>query len=494
MRFILALLAASGLACAQWQITPNPGDLIRIGSGGGGGGTYPTNKVPQSVVAQTTLTITAATHGLGTNPFAVCYDSATTPRNIVSCQNAIVNTSGDVTFTWSPAFTGGVLLYSAGTGPAGATGATGATGAAGANGTNGTNGANGAIAQVQNAGTNITVRPTINCKNGGCTDNFANNRTDFNFFSLAGTNALGANFETMTDIATPAAPSAGDTAFYSKGGALCAESPSGVETCTGQGTGGGSNLSLARTSNTVLTETVVAPGVNFGSGPNGLVTNIAATTITATLSTACATAGTYWDYFDLTSKIQKVDTSAANFTGVSFGTGITTGSTGATGYPSGVIPIARLFCGSTANQWNTSTGAFTLDLPNVGTTSVVSGAGLTCSVNSSTGIETCSVDSTQVPIGTAQTCGTTSTCSHTAFLGGQIVIGSAPLVSGTPSTVTITGFSPAFTSTSSYVCAATNQTTATGDLLKVVNTSSSSITITGPSTSTDVIGYVCVGN
>jgi hypothetical protein len=92
-----------------------------------------------------------------------------------------------------------------------------------------------------------------------------------------------------------------------------------------------------------------------------------------------------------------------------------------------------------------------------------------------------------------QSCGTTSTCSHSGVTGVKIVIGSVPLVSGTPSTVTVTGISPAFTSASSYSCTATNATTA-ADGVKVVNASASSITITGPNTVTDTVNYQCIGS
>jgi hypothetical protein len=54
-----------------------------------------------------------------------------------------------------------------------------------------------------------------------------------NAFSTAAANSLGAFAETMTDITTPANPSAGATKFYSKAGALCSLSPAGAETCTG---------------------------------------------------------------------------------------------------------------------------------------------------------------------------------------------------------------------------------------------------------------------
>ena len=44
---------------------------------------------------------------------------------------------------------------------------------------------------------------------------------------------------TFTDIATPTAPSPGNTAWYTKGGKLCSLSPAAVEACTGGGGGGG---------------------------------------------------------------------------------------------------------------------------------------------------------------------------------------------------------------------------------------------------------------
>ena len=94
------------------------------------------------------------------------------------------------------------------------------------------------------------------------------------------------------------------------------------------------------------------------------------------------------------------------------------------------------------------------------------------------------------PLGIA--CGTTSSCAATAAPLTHVVFGSAPLVSGTPSTVTITGISPAFTSTSSYVCTVSNETTA-ADGLKWSAVSGSSITITGPNTVTDTVSYICTG-
>lgn len=93
-----------------------------------------------------------------------------------------------------------------------------------------------------------------------------------------------------------------------------------------------------------------------------------------------------------------------------------------------------------------------------------------------------------------QACGTTSTCSATAMTSGQIVQGSAALVSGTPSAVTITAISPAFTSTATYNCTATEITNPANNLLSVTKVSGSSITITGPNTLTDVVAFICAGN
>ncbi len=94
---------------------------------------------------------------------------------------------------------------------------------------------------------------------------------------------------------------------------------------------------------------------------------------------------------------------------------------------------------------------------------------------------------------TAQYCGTTTTCSHTAETSSQIVYGSAPLVSGTPSTYTVTGISPAFTSSSSYVCTIAGTTGATTSLYSVANVSGSSFTVTGPATDTNTVNFICVG-
>jgi hypothetical protein len=93
-----------------------------------------------------------------------------------------------------------------------------------------------------------------------------------------------------------------------------------------------------------------------------------------------------------------------------------------------------------------------------------------------------------------QFCGTTTSCGATVESNPKIVFGSAPLVSGTPSTATVTGISPAFTATADYVCTISGPGSAAATALYgVTNVSSSSFTITGPTSVTTVISYICVG-
>ena len=92
----------------------------------------------------------------------------------------------------------------------------------------------------------------------------------------------------------------------------------------------------------------------------------------------------------------------------------------------------------------------------------------------------------------AVSCGTTTTCAATATPGLKIAFGSVALTSATPSTAVVTAI-PAFTGTTTFTCVATEQTTQANNTLKVVNTSTTSITITGAATNTDTIGYFCWG-
>lgn len=100
-------------------------------------------------------------------------------------------------------------------------------------------------------------------------------------------------------------------------------------------------------------------------------------------------------------------------------------------------------------------------------------------------------------IGTgAQACGATATCSATAATSQKVVTGSGTLVSGTPSTFALTGISPAFTSSSTYLCNAVDTTTVATSIgvLTAGYVSGSAVTFTGPNTNTDTFRYSCVGN
>lgn len=87
-----------------------------------------------------------------------------------------------------------------------------------------------------------------------------------------------------------------------------------------------------------------------------------------------------------------------------------------------------------------------------------------------------------------QGCGTSSACSATATTKGQIVFGTLTLAAGT---ATLTGISPAFTSSTSFRCVANDTTTQTNGV-KAIPASASSVAFTGAGT--DVISYQCVGN
>jgi hypothetical protein len=87
----------------------------------------------------------------------------------------------------------------------------------------------------------------------------------------------------------------------------------------------------------------------------------------------------------------------------------------------------------------------------------------------------------------ATSCGTTSTCANTAeSTTAKMVFGSVALSGGS---VTVSGISPYYTSTTSYFCNGTDSTAAA--TVTITRTSTSSITITG--TGSDVINYFCIG-
>lgn len=98
-------------------------------------------------------------------------------------------------------------------------------------------------------------------------------------------------------------------------------------------------------------------------------------------------------------------------------------------------------------------------------------------------------------VSNAIACGTTVACANTNAPSAHVIFGSAPLTTGTPSTATVTGITPAFTSNTSYKCTVNDQTAPASNLVSVTSyVSGSSFVITGPATNTDTIAYICVGN
>lgn len=85
------------------------------------------------------------------------------------------------------------------------------------------------------------------------------------------------------------------------------------------------------------------------------------------------------------------------------------------------------------------------------------------------------------------TCGTTSTCSATLQASPHIAQGTVALSGGTATVTAI----PAFTSTATFHCTASDNTSITASA-NAIPASTTSITVTG--TGTDTISFVCVGN
>lgn len=122
------------LALPAWAQLIKPG----VGTGGGGAAS---DAYEATFSADTSITVTAATHGHGTTPYLQgCWDNAT-PKNLIVLDAGFptVAANGDMVITWTGSKTGACYIAS-GTGPIGPTGATGATGDAGATGATGATG------------------------------------------------------------------------------------------------------------------------------------------------------------------------------------------------------------------------------------------------------------------------------------------------------------------------------------------------------------------
>jgi hypothetical protein len=90
----------------------------------------------------------------------------------------------------------------------------------------------------------------------------------------------------------------------------------------------------------------------------------------------------------------------------------------------------------------------------------------------------------------AMSCGTAAACSPTFQTVFRIVYGSCTAAAAT--TCTVTGIAPAFTSSTSYYCQASDATTI-ATTFKLTYASSSSIVFTTASSTSDVFNWICEG-
>src|SRR6266699_701547 len=97
-----------------------------------------------------------------------------------------------------------------------------------------------------------------------------------------------------------------------------------------------------------------------------------------------------------------------------------------------------------------------------------------------------------VPVYNITNCGTTTTCTPNATLGNSQIKFTYGTCTAAAATTCVVSAMPAFTSTTSYVCNVTDQTTAANNALTITRTSATSITIT-TSSSSDTFQYSCVG-
>jgi hypothetical protein len=145
---------------------------------------------------------------------------------------------------------------------------------------------------------------------------------------------------TTTDISTPAAPAAGKTISYSKGGKWCAEDPSASETCTGAGGGG-----------PTTNQNVRPPGAHF-QGVGGALTGPQTTCETVYISGTISEVVLIADVSgSVTVDVQTV--ALASYTGPGSASSITAADTPA-------LSSAVKFTDTTLTGWTTSVAANTV--------------------------------------------------------------------------------------------------------------------------------------
>ena len=463
----------------------NEGDACRIGPNSTGA-SYAADCAPPQLVAGTGITLTPAVHSLTiassggggantalSNLAAVAVNTALLPG---TTNSIALGSAGDV---WTNLFSTALNCGIVGTGcVVSLNGATSGT-------------ATLTAPAVAGTATNAVVSSN-NLSAPALVSTVATGTAPFSVAST--TNVANLNASSLNG-ATFAAPGAiGGTTPGS--GAFTALTASGETTLSGAG--------AASTPSVLLNGTIFTGGSATTTFPNLYLNYGAAVTTFATTGTAfginlpSASTANFLDFhvngavsvFNVTSggtlntagslNASSGSVTAGAATGFIFGSNAKIVAAAAGHLDAGTTALGALTQFTFGGSDSASFPAFTLSGTNINTTLGSGAAGGTLTAGN---------------IPAMQSCGTTSSCAATAIATtARIVYGSAPLVSGTPSTVTITGISPAFSSSSSYVCSATDVTAATSNLLSVANVSGSSFTITGPATNTNTINYICVGN
>ncbi|MBI3334562.1 hypothetical protein HYZ97_03685 [Candidatus Pacearchaeota archaeon] len=257
----------------------------------------------------------------------------------------------------------------------------------------------------------------------------------------------------------------GITAITGTGSAVLATSPNIVAPVLSGTTTG--TYTLAGT------PTITAPSISaptFSGTASGTLTNL--TLVTPTLGVATAT--TYNGNTLTTGTYTLTGVAAKTLT---FNNSLTLAGTDATTmtFPTTSATVAR------TDAANTFTGIQTFSSAPVLSTGTLTNTG-TITFPTNTG-----------SLGTGYSCGNAiaanGTCANTAQAGTMhAIFGSATLAAGAS---TITGISPAFTSSTSWWCA-TSDTTTTANASRAVPSSGTALVFAG--TATDVIEFVCMGN
>lgn len=94
-------------------------------------------------------------------------------------------------------------------------------------------------------------------------------------------------------------------------------------------------------------------------------------------------------------------------------------------------------------------------------------------------------------VSSAMLCGTSTACAPVFQTAFRFAYGSCTAAAAT--TCTVTAIAPAFTSATSYFCAASDATTAANAIFKITYASSSSFVITDGNSSSDTFNWLCWG-